>query len=76
MSENEGLSPRQQVFLNCLLGEPTIRKAAAMAGISEATATRFRADPAFQRAYALARREQVDTTRTWPVHRVAPARPL
>jgi hypothetical protein len=60
MSIHEGLSVKQEAFLAALLVEPTVNKAAALARISEATATRYRADPTFNAVYHQARQEQRD----------------
>lgn len=50
MTENASLSPKQWKFLSLLLAAKTIAEAAKEAGISEATAYRWIADPAFKQA--------------------------
>jgi hypothetical protein len=53
------LRPKEAAFLSCLLVEPTIRAAAAKAGLPERSAFRLFQDPDFATAYRLARREAV-----------------
>ena len=53
------LSPKQSKAIAALLEEPTMKKAAAAAGVNEATLWRWLQTPAFRRAYAEARRKVV-----------------
>src|SRR5690242_10499631 len=53
------LSPKQSKAITALLEEPTMKKAAAAAGINEATLWRWLQTPAFRKAYAEARRKVV-----------------
>lgn len=53
------MTPKQEKLLAALLESPTIQAAAAVAGISEATALRYLKDADFSAAYRDARREVV-----------------
>jgi hypothetical protein len=55
-----GLTPKQEQFLAALLTNPTIAQASQVAGVSEATARRWLAQPAMQTAYRAARRQSVE----------------
>jgi hypothetical protein len=51
---------KQDSLIAALLTQPTILQAAKVAGVSEATATRWLKEPAFQVAYREARRTALD----------------
>ena len=53
------LSPKQSKAIIALLEQPTIKAAAAAAGINEATLWRWLQTPAFRKAYSAARRRAV-----------------
>jgi DNA-binding MurR/RpiR family transcriptional regulator len=53
------LNPKQERALAALLEEPTIKKAAAAAGVNEATLWRWLQTPDFRRAYMEFRRKAV-----------------
>jgi hypothetical protein len=53
-----------ELFLSALLTQPTIAKAAATAGISEATAGRWLKQPEFQRQYRESKRALVEHATT------------
>ncbi|HYT92750.1 MAG TPA: hypothetical protein VEL76_28800 [Gemmataceae bacterium] len=55
------LTQKQETLIAALLTEPTYAKAAAKAGISEATLHRWLALPAFQEAFRTARRQVFQT---------------
>lgn len=57
----DGLTERQRRALAALLAAPTAKEAAQMAGVGERTMKRFRALPAFQRAYRAAQVELVES---------------
>jgi hypothetical protein len=59
MSGGPKLTHKQHALIVALIAQPTIEKAAAVAGISEATAGRWLKDPAFREAYTAARRENL-----------------
>src|SRR4051812_25028787 len=52
----DGLTPRQKHAVHALLQEPTIGRAAVLAGVNEKTLRRWMELPQFQRAYHAARR--------------------
>lgn len=52
MGDNGRLSARQRRFLAALVAAPTVRQAAAKAGIGETTAWRYLGDPAVRTALA------------------------
>jgi hypothetical protein len=56
------LTHKQQALLAALLSQPTIAQAAAVAGISEATAGRWLKEPAFRAAYTAARQQALSET--------------
>src|SRR5215475_10010054 len=60
MSGRTKLNDRQEALIAALLTEPTHATAAAKAGVSEATLSRWLRLPEFQAAYRLARRELVE----------------
>src|SRR4051812_48192608 len=47
----DGLTPRQRMAVQALLQEPTIQRAAVLAGVNARTLRRWTHEPAFQRAY-------------------------
>src|SRR6266849_5429264 len=51
------LSRQYEAFIAALLTTPTVKQAAKVAGIAEATAGRWLKDPGFKTAYAEARRQ-------------------
>jgi phage terminase small subunit len=57
-------SRQKERFLSALLTQPTIAKAAATAGISEATAGRWMKQPEFQRQYRESKRALVEHATT------------
>ena len=57
-------SRQRELFLSALLTEPTIIRAAKVARISEATATRWLRDPAFQQQYRESKRSLVEHATT------------
>lgn len=59
--DTDGLTEKQRRALAALLTAPTAKAAAQMAGIGERTMKRFRAIPAFQRAYRMAQGEMVES---------------
>jgi uncharacterized protein YggE len=60
MKEYADLEPGQERAIIALLSEPTLKAAAASAGISETTLWRWLRDPYFGQAYKEARREAVE----------------
>ena len=56
----DGLTERQRRALAALLAAPTATEAAQLAGVGERTMKRFRALPAFQRAYRAAQADLVE----------------
>ena len=52
-----GLTPKQEQAIITLLSEPTVAKAATLAGVGERTLYTWLDDPAFSRAYRAARRQ-------------------
>lgn len=54
------LPPKQSRALEALLGAPTVRSAASMASVSEATLYRWLAEPTFAQAYRDARRKSFE----------------
>jgi uncharacterized protein YggE len=60
MNDYTNLEPGQERAIIALLSEPTLRAAAASAGISETTLWRWLKDPDFARAYREARREAIE----------------
>ena len=61
-TDNE-LTDKQQIALVALVSEPTVRDAAPVCGLSEATLFRYRRDPAFREAYREARRDALAAAR-------------
>lgn len=59
--DTDGLTEKQRRALAALMTAPTAKEAAKMAGIGERTMKRFRAIPAFQRAYRAAQSELVES---------------
>ena len=58
MPGGHGEKLRQQTtFLGALMTNPTVSMAARVAGVSDATASRWMADPAFKQRYADLRRQ-------------------
>lgn len=55
----EDLSAKQELALRALISHPTLKDAAAAAGISESTLWRYKQDPQFSRRLREARREAV-----------------
>lgn len=53
------LSPKQRKAIEALLTEPTVKAAAARAGVNERTLRRYLTDKEFQAAYQEARRESM-----------------
>jgi len=53
------LSPRQELALQAVLSHPTLKDAAAAAGVGDATLWRYMNDPEFSRRLREARREAV-----------------
>lgn len=53
------LSPKQELALQAVLSHPTLREAAAAAGVGDATLWRYMKDPEFSRRLREARREAV-----------------
>lgn len=58
------LTPRQELALQALLSHPTLKEAAAAAGISEPTLWRYKKDPEFARRLRELRRQSTDHTVT------------
>ena len=56
-ASNNQLSPKQDQAIAALLAEPTILKAAALAGVNEKTIRIWMDDPAFSAAYRHARKQ-------------------
>lgn len=56
------LSAKQELALRAVLSQPTLKDAAAAAGVSEATLWRYKQDPVFSRRLREARRQAVDHT--------------
>ena len=54
------LEPKQERAVLALIAEPTVEKAAELAGISDATLFRWMREPAFREAYLAARRVAVE----------------
>jgi hypothetical protein len=52
-----GLTPKQEQAITALLTEPTVAKAATLAGVGERTLYTWLDEPAFSRAYRHARRQ-------------------
>lgn len=57
----DGLTERQRRALAALLTAPTAKEAAKIANVGERTLKRFRALPAFQRAYRAAQSELLES---------------
>ena len=53
----DGLTPEQERAILSMVNEPTVRKAAEAAGVSEGTIYRWLREPGFSAAYRAARRE-------------------
>jgi uncharacterized protein YggE len=60
MNDYTNLEPGQERAIISLLSEPTLKAAAASAGISETTLWRWLKDTDFARAYREARRETIE----------------
>jgi uncharacterized protein YggE len=60
MNDYTNLEPGQERAIIALLSEPTLKAAAASAGISETTLWRWLRDPNFAQAYREARREAIE----------------
>ena len=64
MEDENGLTERQETALAALLSQPTIRDAARVSGISEASIYRYkRESPAFRDRYRAARRDALEQAR-------------
>ncbi len=60
-THGQNLTDKQEALLAALLTEPTLKAAAAKAGVGRTTAYRWMQQPAFRAAYQQGRREIVDT---------------
>ena len=60
-AESRGKRPRQEeAAISALLSEPTIERAATVAGVGESTLRRWLAEPEFKAQYRAARRQVVE----------------
>jgi hypothetical protein len=57
------LSAKQELALRAIISHPTLKDAAAAAGVSETTLWRYKQDPKFSRRLREVRREAVEQTR-------------